>query len=315
MEALYDIPVIGLVIQFVVYVLTQFPVVAPIIVGAAVPVVLGALCGFMNERTGVVNIGIEGMMLIAAFTAWWGASLAAELIPIRSGPLGITPALLIGLAAGIGAACLTSALHAWLSISVRADQIISGTIINLFAFGVTGYLNYLISATAPPSGGQFGALGLPDALTDLPVIGVFLDSFIAVGPIALTMLISVILLQFLLHRSRWGLRTRAVGEHPRAAETVGIGRTSARLRRSEDGTRGVDGRRVPTHLVRLDSVALGGLQFGGRRARIADLPVFASFGLHGEPALLVGTAALEGCVVRIAYQARRVRLCDRAEDG
>lgn len=100
-----------------------------------------------------------------------------------------------------------------------------------------------------------------------------------------------------------------------AAETVGIGRTSARVRRSEDGTRGVDGRTVPTHLVRLDSVALGGLRFGGRRARIADLPVFRSFGLHGEPALLVGTAALQGCVVRIAYQARRVRLCDSAENG
>jgi simple sugar transport system permease protein len=222
MEALYDIPVIGLLLQFVVYVLTQFPLVAPIIVASAVPIILGALCGFMNERSGVVNIGIEGMMLVAAFAAWWGASLAAQAIPIRSGPLGITPALLIGLAAGIGSACLVSVAHAWLSISLRADQIISGTIINLFALGITGYLNILVSATAPPSGGAFGSIGLPGALTDLPVIGVILDSFIAVGPIALTMLISVIGLQFLLYRSRWGLRTRAVGEHPRAAETVGI---------------------------------------------------------------------------------------------
>jgi simple sugar transport system permease protein len=222
MDALFEIPVIGLLLQFVVYVLTQFPLVAPIIVASAVPIILGALCGFMNERTGVVNIGIEGMMLVAAFAAWWGASLAAQAIPIRSGPLGITPALLIGLAAGIGSACLVSVAHAWLSISLRADQIISGTIINLFALGITGYLNILVSATAPPSGGAFGSIGLPGALTDLPVIGVILDSFIAVGPIALTMLVSVIGLQFLLYRSRWGLRTRAVGEHPRAAETVGI---------------------------------------------------------------------------------------------
>jgi simple sugar transport system permease protein len=222
MEALYGIPVIGLVIQFVVYVLTQFPLVAPVIVAFAVPIVLGALCGFMNERTGVVNIGIEGMMLVAAFAAWWGASLAAQAIPIRDGPLGITPALLIGLAVGIGAACLVSLAHAWLSVSLRADQIISGTIINLFALGITGYLNQLVSQTAPPSGGQFGTIELPEAVTDLPVIGVFIDSFIAVGPIALTMLISLILLQFLLYRSRWGLRTRAVGEHPRAAETLGI---------------------------------------------------------------------------------------------
>jgi simple sugar transport system permease protein len=222
MEALYDIPVIGLVIQFVVYVLTQFPLVGPIIVASAVPIVLGALCGFMNERTGVVNIGIEGMMLVAAFAAWWGASLAAEAIPADPGPLGITPALLVGLGVGIGSACLVSVAHAWLSVSLRADQIISGTIVNLFALGITGYLNYLVSQEAPPSGGQFSSISLPETVTDLPVIGVFIESFIAVGPIALSMLISVILLQFLLYRSRWGLRTRAVGEHPRAAETVGI---------------------------------------------------------------------------------------------
>jgi simple sugar transport system permease protein len=222
-EALYDIPVIGLVIQFVVYFLSELPVIAPVIVAGAVPIILGALCGFMNERTGVVNIGIEGMMLLAAFTAWWGASLAAQAIPTTEpGPLGITPALLIGLAAGVGAACLASVLHAWLSISLRADQIISGTIINLFAFGITGYLNQLISTTAPPSGGQFDDIAFPNAVTDIPIIGVLIDSFLAVGPIALTMLVSVILLQFLLYRSRWGLRTRAVGEHPRAAETVGI---------------------------------------------------------------------------------------------
>ena len=222
MDALYDIPVIGLLIQFVVYIIDQFPLVAPIIVAASVPIILGALCGFMNERTGVVNIGIEGMMLVAAFAAWWATSLAAQAIPMRSGPLGITPALLIGLAAGIGAACLTSVLHAWLSIGLRADQIISGTIINLFAFGITGYLNYLVSQNAPPAGGQLAQLQLPGPITDLPVIGILIESFITVGPIALTMLISVVLLQYLLYRSRWGLRTRAVGEHPRAAETVGV---------------------------------------------------------------------------------------------
>ena len=222
MEALYDIPVIGLVIQFVAYVVAQFPLVAPIIVAAAVPIVLGALCGFMNERTGVVNIGIEGMMLIAAFAAWWAASLAAQAIPATPGPFGITPALLIGLVAGILAACLTSVLHAWLSVSLRADQIISGTIINLFAFGITGYLNILVSQSAPPAGGQFARILLPGSITELPVIGLVLKSFISVGPIALSMLISVVVLQYLLYRSRWGLRTRAVGEHPRAAETVGI---------------------------------------------------------------------------------------------
>lgn len=223
METLFEIPVVGLVLQFVAYIVTQFPIVAPIIAAAAVPIVLGALCGFMNERSGVVNIGIEGMMLLAAFTAWWASSLAAQAIPASSGAFfGITPALVIGLVVGIAAGCLASLLHAWLSISLRADQIISGTIVNIFAFGITGYLNLLISQHAPPSGGQFSKLLLPGAITELPVLGFMVKSFISVGPIALTMLISVVLLQFLLYRSRWGLRTRAVGEHPRAAETVGI---------------------------------------------------------------------------------------------
>jgi simple sugar transport system permease protein len=223
MEFLYDIPVIGLIIQFVVYVIVQLPVLAPTTLAAAVPIVLGALCGFMNERSGVVNIGIEGMMLTAAFVAWWASSIAGQFLPDLSiGIMGIKLPLLVGLLAAIGAAMAVSAVHAWLSISVRADQIISGTIINIFAVGITGYLNLLISRHSPPSAGQFQELRLPSFLLELPVIGPLLDSLVAVGPIALSMLISVIVLQVLLFRSRWGLRTRSVGEHPKAAETVGI---------------------------------------------------------------------------------------------
>ncbi|MGH2455702.1 MAG: ABC transporter permease [Candidatus Limnocylindria bacterium] len=223
MDAIYGIPIVGLLIQFVVYVILALPVVAPTIVAAATPIALGSMCGFMNERSGVVNIGIEGMMLTAAFVAWWAASLAAQVVPdLRLGVLGITLPLLIGVGAAILAGMAVSALHAWLSISVRADQIISGTIINIFAVGITGYLNLLISQHSPPSAGQLQPLRLPSLVTDVPVIGFLLDSLIGVGPIALTMLISVIVLQVLLFRSRWGLRTRAVGEHPKAAETVGI---------------------------------------------------------------------------------------------
>src|SRR5262245_32384315 len=223
MEFLYDIPVLGMVIQFIVYVIVQFPILLPTIMAAAVPIVLGALCGFMNERSGVVNIGIEGMMLTAAFVAWWTASIAGQFLPdLKIAVMGITLPLLIGLAMAILAAMAVSAIHAWLSISVRADQIISGTIINIFAVGITGYLNLLISQHSPPSAGQFQELKLPSFLLDIPVLGPLLDSLIAVGPIALSMLISVIVLQVLLFRSRWGLRTRSVGEHPKAAETVGI---------------------------------------------------------------------------------------------
>jgi general nucleoside transport system permease protein len=223
MDVLFNIPILGLVIQFVVYFVTHLPNFADDIVAAATPIALGSMCGFMNERSGVVNIGIEGMMLTAAFVAWWSASLAGQVVPnIDFEVLGITLPLLIGLAAAIAAAMLVSAVHAWLSISVRADQIISGTIINIFAVGITGYLNLLISQHSPPSAGQFDAWRVPDEIADLPGIGWLIDAVLGVGPIGLTMLVSVIVLQVLLFRSRWGLRTRAVGEHPKAAETVGI---------------------------------------------------------------------------------------------
>ena len=223
MDFLYDLPVIGLLFQFIGYIIDVMPIIAPTIVGAATPIALGALCGFMNERSGVVNIGIEGMMLTAAFVAWWTASLTAQLIPDGpAGPLGISMPLLIGLLAAIGAAMLVSVVHAWLSITVRADQIISGTIINIFAVGITGYLNLLVSRSAPPSAGQFTRWEPPQALTDLPIIGWLFNALFGQGPIGLALLIGVIVLQILLFRSRWGLRTRAVGEHPEAAETVGI---------------------------------------------------------------------------------------------
>lgn len=231
MEILYDIPVLGYVFQLLGWLIEVLPIIAPTIVAAAVPIALGALCGFMNERSGVVNIGIEGMMLTAAFVAWWTASLSAQLVPAGSfGLFGISLPLLIGVTAAIGAAMLVSLVHAWLSITVRADQIISGTIINIFAVGITGYLNLLISQSAPPSAGQFTRLGLPSAVTELPVIGWLINAVFNQGPIGLGLIVGIIVMQILLFRSRWGLRTRAVGEHPEAAETVGIDVIALRYR-------------------------------------------------------------------------------------
>lgn len=170
-------------------------------------------------------------MLTAAFVAWWTASIVAQVVPGDViGPLGITAPLLIGLLAAVGAAMLVSLVHAWLSISVRADQIISGTIITIFAVGITGYLNLLISQSAPPSAGQFARFEVPEWLVNIPVIGWLFEALFAQGPIGLSLLISVVLLQVLLFRSRWGLRTRAVGEHPEAAETVGIDVIALRYR-------------------------------------------------------------------------------------
>jgi general nucleoside transport system permease protein len=220
-----SIPVLGVVFQLVGYLIATVPVIAPVFVAAAAPVALGALCGIMNERSGVVNIGIEGMMLSSAFTAFLVAALVAQAIGTGTpSPIfGATVPIIIGVIAAVLTGMLVSALHAWLSISIRADQIISGTIINILAFGLTSYLNRLIISPNPRLGaGIFQPLGLPSFLADLPLIGWVFRGFLAHGPIAISVLILVAFLQIWLFRSRWGLRTRAVGEHPKAAETVGI---------------------------------------------------------------------------------------------
>ena len=108
---------------------------------------------------------------------------------------------------------LVSVLHAWLSISVRADQIISGTVINIIALGLTGYLN-----RADPAERQrrrVRRVPPPAALVDLPIVGWIFRLFLSQGPITMSVIVIVIILQVWLFRSRWGLRTRAVGEHPR----------------------------------------------------------------------------------------------------
>jgi len=170
-----------------------------------------------------VNIGIEGMMLASAFVGWFVASVVSQAIPADPSPfLGVTPALLIGLIAAVLCGMAVSAIHAWLSVSLRVDQIISGTIINIVAAGVTGYLDVLFSTNPLPTAGKFEAFAPPDWLTTLPVVGWLFKAFLEQGPITLSMIVLVVMLEVLLFRSRWGLRTRAVGEHPKAAETVGI---------------------------------------------------------------------------------------------
>jgi simple sugar transport system permease protein len=179
----------------------------------------------MNERSGIVNIAIEGMMLSAAFTGFLAAALVAQAMGPQnpSAVFGITAPILVGLVAAIATGMIVSVLHAWLSITIRADQIISGTIINILAFGLTAYLNRLIISPNPRLGaGLFQPFVPPDSLVDLPMVGWIIEAFFAHGPIAISVLFFVIFLQIWLFRSRWGLRTRAVGEHPKAAETVGI---------------------------------------------------------------------------------------------
>jgi simple sugar transport system permease protein len=127
----------------------------------------------------------------------------------------------VGLIAAILAGGLIVMLHAWLSIRFKTDQIISGTVINILAVGVTGFLRNNVILPLQQNGATGSALPqLPiPLLSRIPVLGpIFFDN----QPIAYMMLILVPLLSVLLFRTPWGLRTRAVGEHPRAADTMGI---------------------------------------------------------------------------------------------
>ena len=223
MDVVYGLPLLGPILEFLGYIVGLYATTATpsITLALAAPIALGALCGVMNERSGVVNIGIEGMMLTSAFVGFIVALAVHQAMPASPSPFfGATPALIVGVLAAILAGLAVSALHAWLSISVRADQIISGTVINITALGLTGYLNRLLKPT--DSAGNFQPFQPPSAVVELPVVGWLLRMFLEVGPITMSVIVFAVILQIFLFRSRWGLRTRAVGEHPAAADTVGI---------------------------------------------------------------------------------------------
>lgn len=164
------------------------------------PLVLGALCGLLGERAGVINIGIEGQMLFSAFIAF--------LANVFTGNLFIS--VLVGMAAG----ALMGLLHAFMSVTLKVDQIIGGTVINILALGLTGYFYTAGLVTK----GKLQPIPL-GPLAEIPLIGPVLFNN---PPITYTTIILVFLVHYVLFYTRWGLRTRAVGEHPRAADTVGI---------------------------------------------------------------------------------------------
>lgn len=181
------------------------------VIRLATPITLGALAGLICERSGVVNIGIEGTMLFSACIGYIAAILSG------SAWLGVLAAMLTG--------CIVSALHALLSVNFKVDQIISGTVLNLLAVGTTGYLRGAFIVPYEQRNGvdivakQLPTLRIP-GLSQIPVLG---PIFFSHQPITYLMLILVFAVNILLFRTVWGLRTRAVGEQPKAADTVGIG--------------------------------------------------------------------------------------------
>jgi simple sugar transport system permease protein len=183
-------------------VLTSMLVVA---VPAATPLIFGGLSGLFCERAGVVNIAIEGMMLSAAFFGF--------MVGVATHNLGL--AFLAAIATG----AVMAALHAVLAIEFQVDQIISGTVINVLAIGLTGYLDRQIYPHGAPGGQRiFPELHVP-LLGDIPYLGEILFRH---GFIVYLAFLAVPVAHVVLFATRWGLRIRAVGEHPLAAETAGV---------------------------------------------------------------------------------------------
>lgn len=173
----------------------------------ATPIALAALCGVISERSGVINIGMEGIMLLSAQAAVVTATVSGNLY------VGLVVALLTG--------GLLAALHAHLVIRFKVDQTVSGVAINIIGAGVTSFMTSRFLAKNVDTlndSGVFPVIHIP-FLSKIPVLGpVLLENNIIVY---LTILL-VIAMHVMLFYTPWGLRTRAVGEHPKAADTLGV---------------------------------------------------------------------------------------------
>ncbi len=227
----------------------------------AVPLTLGALSGLLCERSGVINIAIEGQFLIAAFV---GAVVGSA-----------TGSLWLGLLCGALAGGVVGLLLAVFTITYRADQIIVGVVLDAFALGLTTF--FLLSLLVPNqmtlnSPAVFGPIPIP-LLDRIPIIGPLLFDQNIMVYLTIVILVAV---QVALFQTRWGLRVRAVGEHPRAAETVGIKVLRVRYRNVILGgivagiggasfTIGSTGQFAHNMTAGLGYIALAAMIFGGWR--------------------------------------------------
>ena len=175
------------------------------------PIALGAMAGLWCERSGVVNIGIEGMMLGAAGVGFTVYAVLGDAQDPTWLWIGILVAVLTG--------GLIAALHALVSVTFRVDQIISGVVINLLALGLTSFLrSQVIVPRGISTGISTKELSIP-LLSDIPIVG---DQLFTNKPIFFSMFVIVGATWFVMFRTPWGLRVRSVGENPHAAETLGI---------------------------------------------------------------------------------------------
>lgn len=182
----------------------------------ATPLLLACLAGLFSERAGIFDIGLEGKMLAAAF---FSAAIAA-----------MTGSVWLGLLAGIAASLVLSGIHGLASITFRGNQLISGVAINFLAAGMTVLIaqDWFSQGGRTPSlmgGGRFNPIELPfaEALSGVPILGPIYSELISGHSILVYVaLASVPATWWLLYRTRFGLRLRAVGENPAAVDTAGV---------------------------------------------------------------------------------------------
>jgi ABC-type uncharacterized transport system permease subunit len=187
----------------------------------ATPIALAAYCGVLCERAAVIDIGIEGKMLTAAMVGYavniysFTGLKAQGMDPVAAGNL----SRWLGLLSALLASGILGLFFAVISIKFRTDQIIGGTVVNILAVGLTGYFyRVYLAENIPPGPGTFPPLPVP-FLSDIPVIG---QIFFQQKPLVYAMLLLTFIIHYMLFYTPWGLRVRAVGEHPRAADTLGI---------------------------------------------------------------------------------------------
>ena len=181
------------------------------------PLLFACLAGLFSERAGIFDIGLEGKMLMSAFAAGAAAS--------------VTGSVWLGLLAGVGASLGLSAIHGAASITFRGNQLISGVAINFLASGLTvlvGQKWFGLGGRTPPvefGAGRFAPINLPfaKAVKEVPILGPVYEGLISGHSILVYVaFLCVPLTWWVLYRTRFGLRLRAVGENPAAVDTAGI---------------------------------------------------------------------------------------------
>lgn len=185
--------------------------ISPYAVAFTVPLLITATGGLYSERSGVINIGLEGLMVVGSFAA---ALTIAALQPVMGGE-----ALWLGLLAAVAAGALFSLLHAFASVSLHANQVISGTAINMIAGALTVFIARNVTGSGNIQVSPFTRFDIP-GFSELPVVGKLL--FANTYPTTWLCLLIFAVAYFVLYRTVFGLRLRACGEHPQAVASAGV---------------------------------------------------------------------------------------------